>query len=247
MQPAREKIQKCLDDLKLKKKLQSLYIICVILPLILTDGFILYSVLSAEKVQQQHDMENLASAVQYSIYTTVMSAASMADSINLNRYLEEFLNTQYETPLAYVEGYQDLMRNSMFASSTAIINTKVTIYADNETLINGGEFGRISTIRETEWYQALKNYEKDAMLLFYYDDWKSPAVSAKRKILFLRRMNLVNSRGCEKVIKMEIDYNKVIRDIDGMNSESPVYICKDGKILLSNTKDNPLGQPFNDL
>ncbi|MCI9462709.1 MAG: histidine kinase [Lachnospiraceae bacterium] len=247
MQPAREKIQKCLDDLKLKKKLQSLYIICVILPLILTDGFILYSVLSAEKVQQQHDMENLASAVQYSIYTTVMSAASMADSINLNRYLEEFLNTQYETPLAYVEGYQDLMRNSMFASSTAIINTKVTIYADNETLINGGEFGRISTIRETEWYQALKNYEKDAMLLFYYDDWKSPAVSAKRKILFLRRMNLVNSRGCEKVIKMEIDYNKVIRDIDGMNSESPVYICKDGKILLSNTKDNPLGQPFNDF
>ncbi len=85
MQPAREKIQKCLDDLKLKKKLQSLYIICVILPLILTDGFILYSVLSAEKVQQQHDMENLASAVQYSIYTTVMSAASMADSINLNK------------------------------------------------------------------------------------------------------------------------------------------------------------------
>ncbi|MCM1039508.1 MAG: histidine kinase [Ruminococcus sp.] len=242
----REKIQRLLDDFKLKKKLQSLYIVCVILPLFLTDGFILYNMLSAEKVERQHEMENLASALQYNIYSTFMYASSTADSINLNKYIEEFLNTQYETPLAYVEGYQDFMRNSLLASSMAITNTKVTIYADNETIINGGEFGRISTISGTEWYQTLKNSEEDAMLLFYYDDL-SPSVSAKRKILLLRKMNLVSSHGCEKVIKIEIDYNKMIRDINGMNYESPVYICKDGKILLSNTKDNYQGQPFKEF
>ncbi|MCM1155822.1 MAG: histidine kinase [Roseburia sp.] len=242
----REKIQRLLDDFKLKKKLQSLYIVCVILPLFLTDGFILYNMLSAEKVERQHEMENLASALQYNIYSTFMYASSTADSINLNKYIEEFLNTQYETPLAYVEGYQDFMRNSLLASSMAITNTKVTIYADNETIINGGEFGRISTISGTEWYQTLKSSEEDAMLLFYYDDL-SPSVSAKRKILLLRKMNLVSSHGCEKVIKIEIDYNKMIRDINGMNYESPVYICKDGKILLSNTKDNYQGQPFKEF
>lgn len=247
MQSVREKIQKCLDDFKLKKKLQSLYIVCVILPLFLTDGFILYNAFSAEKAQRQHEMENLASAVQYNLYSTFEYAASTADSLNLNRYIEEFLNTQYDTPLDYVEEYQNFMRNSLFASSMAITNTKVTIYADNETVINGGEFGRISTICESGWYQALKSSDTDSVLMFYYDDWKSPAVTAKRKILFLRKMNLVSSHGCEKVIKIEIDYNKVIRDINSMNYESPVYICKDGKILLSNAKDNYLGQPFKEF
>ncbi|MDE6846809.1 MAG: histidine kinase [Lachnospiraceae bacterium] len=247
MQFVREKIQEHLDDFKLKKKLQSLYIVCVILPLFFTDGFILYNVFMSEKTQRQHEMENLASAVQYNIYSTFGNVASTADSLNLNKYIEEFLNTQYETPLDYVAEYQNFMRNSLFASSMAITNTKVTIYADNETVINGGEFGRISTIYETGWYQALMNNEKDTMLMFYYDDWKSPAVSAKRKILFLRKMNLVSSHGCEKVIKIEIDYNKVIRDIESMNYESPVYICQDGKVLLSNSKDNYLGQPFKEF
>lgn len=243
----REKIQERLDNFKLKKKLQSLYIVCVILPLFFTDGFILYNVFMSEETQRQHEMENLASAVQYNIYSTFGYASSTADSLNLNKYIEELLNTQYETPLDYVAEYQNFMRNSLFASTMAITNTKVTIYADNETVVNGGEFGRISTICETDWYQALKNNEKDTMLMFYYDDWKSPAVSAKRKILFLRKMTLVSSHGCEKVIKIEIDYSKVIRDIESMNYESPVYICKDGKVLLSNAKDNYLGQPFKEF
>lgn len=243
----KKKIQNRLDDYKLKKKLHILYIVCVILPLFFTDGFILYNVYSAEETQRQHEMENMASAVQYNIYSTVEYAASTADSLNLNRYIEEFLNTQYETPLDYVIAYQQFMRNSLFANSMAITNTRVTIYADNETVLNGGEFGRIASIRETGWYQTLKESENDAMLMFYYDDWKSPAVSAKRKILYLRKMNLVYSYGCEKVIKMEIDYNNVIRDISSMNYESPVYICKDGKTLISNAKDNYLGQPFSEF
>lgn len=244
MRPVTEKIQTLLQDFPLKKKLQGLYIFCVLVPLVLTDGFILYNVFRAEKIQKQHEMENLASAVQYHISGVFESAASMADAINLSSHIEEFLNAEFETPLDYVVAYQDFMNNSFFRNSMSVSNTKVTMYADNETIVNGGEVGRISTIRDTPWYQALSEDDRDAMLMFYYDDWQSPAVAAKRKILFLRKMNLVTKRGCEKIIKIEIDYSKVIRDIDGMNYESPVYIVKDGKILLSNTKDNYLGKDF---
>lgn len=244
MRHVTELIQTYLIDFPVKKKLQGLYIICVLLPLVLTDGFILNSVFKADKVQQQHEMENLASALQYHITGIFEQAASTADTMNLSSYIENFLNTKYETPLDYVVEYQDFMKHSFMGSSLSAGNAKVTIYADNETIVSGGEFGRISKIKDTQWYQTLQQDERDAMVLFYYDDWQSPAVAPKRKILFLRKMNLVTKHGCEKVIKLEIDYSKVTRDIDGMNYEAPVYICKDGKILLSNTKDNYLGQDF---
>ena len=82
MQPARDKIQKCLDDLKLKKKLQSLYIICVILPLILTDGFILYSVLSAEKVQQHSMVHDHAAAVSSRLFLFHLSIPFVFRSVS---------------------------------------------------------------------------------------------------------------------------------------------------------------------
>ena len=242
-----EQIEKYLMNFSLKKKLRIFYIVCVIFPLMLTDGFILHSVFTAGRAQQQHDMENLASALQYYVVGTFEQAAATADTLNLSSYIENFLEKRYETPLDYVTEYQEFMNQSFLGSSINSGDVRVTIYADNNTLVNGGRFGTIDKIRDTTWYQTLKQDDRDAVLLFYYDDWQSPAVAPKRKILFLRKMNFAARRGCEKVIKLEINYSKVIRDIDKMNYELPVFICKDGKVLLSNTKDNYLGQDFSEF
>lgn len=79
------------------------------------------------------------------------------------------------------------MNQSFLGSSINSGDVRVTIYADNNTLVNGGRFGTIDKIRDTTWYQTLKQDDRDAVLLFYYDDWQSPAVAPKRKILFYVR------------------------------------------------------------
>ena len=69
-------------------------------------------------------------------------------------------------------------------------------------------------------------------------------VGAKRKILFLRRMNCYGP-GCEKVVKIELDYSALVRGLVKMNYESPIYICSDGKILYSNDgKSSSTGMDF---
>ena len=182
-----EQIEKYLMNFSLKKKLRIFYIVCVIFPLMLTDGFILHSVFTAGRAQQQHDMENLASALQYYVIGTFEQAAATADTLNLSSYIENFLEKRYETPLDYVTEYQEFMNQSFLGSSINSGDVRVTIYADNNTLVNGGRFGTIDKIRDTTWYQTLKQDDRDAVLLFYYDDWQSPAVAPKRKILFLRK------------------------------------------------------------
>ncbi len=237
------KIQKYLDDFKLKTKLRILYSLCVIIPLVVTDGLVLYTVFHAETVQTRHEMENVANAVHYNLASTVEYTASTAESINRNNAVEEFLNETYRKPIEYIDNYQKI-KNSLFGSSMGVDNTTVTIYADNRTIINGGEFARISKVKEEPWYKIFSQSERNAMVMFYYDNWNAPAIQPKRKILFLRKMNFNSKRGCEKVIKMEIDYSSITRDIEGMNYAYPVYICQNGRVLLSNTKENAVGQPF---
>ncbi len=244
MRELREKLENWMNDYKLKEKLQVLYIFCVLIPLIVTDGVILSNVIHSEQEKQQHEMENVASAVQYSLSSAVEHSAATAKNIYMNAYIEEFLNTKFETALDYVVKHQEFMKDTLFESSMGLDNTQVTMYADNETIVNGGEFARLSTVRETKWYQYFEENGKDMLLLFYYDDWKSPAVEAKRKLLFLRKMNFFTNSPCEKVLKIEIDYSNIVRNLDRMNYELPVYICRDGKIMLSNEGHSSVGQAF---
>lgn len=240
----KDKLERWLNDYKLKKKLQVLYLFCVLLPLFVTDGIILYTMIHSEQEKQQYEMADLANAVEYNLSRSVEYVAATANNIYLNKYIEEFMNTSFETPLDYVAAKQRLLKDTLFEGSIAMDNILVTMYADNETIINGGEFCRLSEVKSTNWYQNLQESAQNMQLLFYYDDLRVPAVSARRKILFLRKMDFFPNPPCEKVVKIEIDYRDIVRSIEAMNYEWPVYICRDGKIMLSNEGHNSLSQEF---
>ena len=240
-------IQRYLEKLELKKKLQWLYMACVMIPLVLTDGIILFNLFSSEQVQVQQEMEDQAEAVRYYLLSTMEQASFMADSIAANGQIRDFLDRKYPTALSYVSEYQKMMTNHFFANSGGVNASTIMVYADNYTIISGGEFGKISDIKDEEWYKTAAKSEKDALLMFSYDNWRSPVTDANRRILYLRKMNSAAGDSCQKVIRIEINYSKVIRDIDGMNYELPMYLCRDGKVLLSNMKDNYLTRPFPDF
>ena len=69
------------DNFTIKRKLIILYVFCVIVPLIITDSVIGGIVFQSEKVNQQHEMENIASAVRYNLSSEIDSAAKYAKSI----------------------------------------------------------------------------------------------------------------------------------------------------------------------
>lgn len=242
-----QQIECWMNDFKLNKKLLLLYISCVLLPLIATDSVILYTVVHSEQVERQHVMENDANAVSYNFSNTIENVASTAKNIYTNQTIEDFLNRQYETPLEYVVAYNRFMQTSLFNSSIGTSNTQITIYADNETIVNGGEFGTISSIRETAWYRYLTESGLDTMLYCYYDNEKSPAVDAKRRILFIRRMKFFGEESCEKIVKIEIDYSNLVRNLNNMSYQSPVYICQNNQILLSNSGHCNVGQDFEEF
>ena len=237
------KLERWMNNYKLNKKLLFLYVACVLLPLIVTDSVVIYIALHTEEVKQQHMMENDVNAVQFSFSNSIESAASVVKAVDTNEYIDNFLNEKYESSLSYFVACNKA-KNLLFNNNIGGDSSRMTIYADNETITNGGKFSRLSSIKDEEWYQYMVQTGCNTCVYTYYDQSRSPVVGAKRKILFLRRMNCYGS-GCEKVVKIELDYSALVRGLVKMNYESPIYICSDGKILYSNDgKSSSTGMDF---
>lgn len=221
-----------------------LYVFCVLLPLVVTDSIVLHIVMNDQNAKQQHAMENEANAIQYSLTNSVDYAAATAKQIYLNEYIERYLNREYASALEYVEAYQDFVKTTLFRGGAGMDNTIITMYADNPTIVNGGEFSRLSVIEDTGWYQTFKESGRDELLYFYYDDEKSPIVEPKRKIMFLKRLDFFSGGRCEKFLKIELNYSNIVRGLVKLGYEFPVYVCQGDRVLLANDGHSSINQNF---
>lgn len=130
------KFYQFMNNIRLSRKLTILYVMCVLLPLVVTDSAVLYIVLNNQHAKQRHAMENEASAIQYSLTNNIDYAAATAKQIYMNEYIERYLNRDYADALAYVEAYQDFVKTTLFKGGAGMDNTIITMYADNPTIVN---------------------------------------------------------------------------------------------------------------
>ena len=112
-----QKLENRIDNCNIKKKFYYLYIICILLPLVITDSIIVYIVIRSEKISQYKEMENAANAVQYSLSSTFEQAAGFAKKIYMNKYVNEFLDKEYKNTYDYVTSYYDFFRATRFEDS----------------------------------------------------------------------------------------------------------------------------------
>jgi len=238
------KLYQHINNISLSRKLTILYVCCVLLPLVVTDSVVLYIAVNNQHTKQQHAMENEASAIQYSLTNSIEYAAATAKQIYMNEYIERYLNCEYAGPLAYVEAYQDFLKTTLFKGGAGMDNSIITMYADNPTIVNGGEFSQLSVIEDTDWYRTFEESGQNTLLYFYYDDEKSPAVEAKRKVLFLKKLDFFSGSRCEKFLKIELDYSNMVRGLVKLGYEFPVYVCQGDSVLLANDGHSSVNQNF---
>lgn len=237
-------LQRWLEKLNLTRKMLVLYLGCVMAPLVITDTFVFWSIVRSEQDNVRHEMENVVSAVEYNLKTEVERAATLGKSIYLNSYINEFLTRNYDSELEFYNAYLAFMEDTLFESSLGSQQMKIVMYADNPTIVSGSEFHQLGRVKNTEWYQEFSQYDQDVMLHCYYDTSGLLEASPSRKVSLIRRLNLYQRDGCEKVLKIDLDYSGMIRTLESMKYDFPVYVCEDGKALLSNRSDQGMLKPL---
>ncbi|MCD8347479.1 MAG: histidine kinase [Lachnospiraceae bacterium] len=238
-------LEEKLNNLNFKKKLILFYLFCVLVPLFLTDGIILFLFLRNETAELQNRMENMASAVQYDLSYTLEEAANEITSVYLNRTLNDFLEQNYESTLDFWEASLEIADMAYFATgSTASGDGWMVLYGDNDTIVNGGHFYSLSDAMDTEWYQQLEISDLDMALCFYYVGESDPSASSQRKVCLVRRLNYYKDLQSEKLARMDLDYSTLVRSLTNMNYDLSVYICSGDTILYSNDGHSSTKEDF---
>ena len=241
-------MEEIINDYSIKKKLILFYLCCVLLPLFITDSVILGIIYSGEVSDKRDEMEGIASAVEAELDYNLEEAAKMANAIYLSRYINEFLDQRFESGVDFFEASLDIEKKNFYEiSGSSSSATYITMYSDNETIINGNHFYKMSAAKKEKWYRGLQESDADMKLFFYYVGDDNPSANILRKISLVRKMDYYKDLKCEKLVRIDLDYSNFVRQLSGMQYNMPVYICLGDMIIWSNEGDSGTRTDFSYL
>lgn len=223
----REWIQRWLNHYSVRKKLVIVFVVCVIIPLIVTDSIVAALVLQTEKRKSEYEMKNIANAVKYDMEFIFGEAQRMTAAVYINKYLYDFLNKQYDSNLEFVSARHIMIKNSVYENSYGFSDSNMVIYADNPSLVDGGYFKKINEIKDEAWYTSFQESGRALQLQFYFD-------GEQRRVSLIRKLNYYSNSGGEKLVKLDLGYNSLLHNITKVDYSMPVYVCDKGRILFSN-------------
>ncbi len=245
MGKALHKLERWMDDFTIRKKFYIFYVVCVLIPLIVTDSVVFLTTAKSDRERREHEMSNIASAVEYSLSSMIGNAGEIANSIYTNRDFEDFLSKRYTNSAEYVAAYQDFLSRTLLENALGMNGMIFTLYTDNDTVVNGGRVNTLDKLRDTESYLRLNEEGKSKGLFFVYDD-SSSRITRERRIIYLQRLDFYDAE-TEKYLKIEFDYGSMVRTLKNMNYDNEVLICEGDRILLSNGQYGSYGSEFQRL
>lgn len=225
-----------LNKLNLNRKFVVIYVFCVIIPLVLTDGFILRALINEESNNYRFSRENEAAAYKSEIVKTFEYDAVIARAIDQNDTINRLLDSGYADPYNYYSAYYSYVEDSFFKTLAGLKRDKILIYVDNPTISNGKYFCQLSRAEKEPWYQMFIESGKKEALLVYYDE--NEAVSEKKKFIYAVRSSNDNSK-VDKIITISNDISALSQTLKGIPVTSSVYVCTDDDFVpFSNVGDN---------
>lgn len=242
-----KKLEIFMNDFNISKKLLIIYVFCVILPLVLTDSVILYMIYDAGQKERLYEYENIVNSIRYDLAYTFEDVVNQMNDVYMDSAVNDFLNKIYENPYEYFEANVALDGRSSLNRLGGYHISNAVIYADNDTIVNGGHFSKLSGVKDTVWYQNFLESGRNMSMSFYYIGFEDVSAPLKRRISLVRRLDYFKNEGCEKILRLDVDYNMMASKLTQLNYGYGVYICQGDRILFSNRGHSSSNEDFYNL
>lgn len=160
-------LEKYMDNIPIRRKFMQLYIVCVLVPLIITDSVVLYIVGGMERERERHEMANIANSVSYNINSMVDNAGEIAKSIYTNKSVNSFLEKEYDSSSEYYGAYRDFFQNTILENVLGMNQITFTMYTDNDTVIRGGKIDNMTSLKKTKAYEDRTGWKEAKTKAFF--------------------------------------------------------------------------------
>lgn len=226
--------------ISIKKKLQVLLVVCIFLPLVLTDTFILAIMVNAEKRDDHARMVDTAESTKYIISSFVESSYNFMSDLKTNINLNLFANANFESNLDYYDRYYKINKNTTFANERA----NATIYSDSPGVVSGGHFKALEGAKEKEWY---KQFEKSNNENFIYIDYTKVNWTSGRVFAVISDFNYYDSfleTVSKNIIYLDLNYSEIVSQLDNAKYPFTIYVCYGDQIVFSNDQKGGIYAPY---
>ena len=237
-----------LNNLSVRRKLLVLYVFCVLIPLIVTDGFIIGMFVRNERNRVSKEMESLAETTANDFSNEFRHSFNTANSIYSNARVREYLETDYSSTSDYTKAYTSNPIDPYITSKTPEIKD-IMLCVDNPSIVNGRHFYRINSINDSAWYKEYSKNATDTALIFFYSglDSGSYMQANTRRIAIIKNMSTETKNNIPMLAVIMLDYPTVVRDMHNPVGNYTVNICVEDRIILSNDGNAYNYVPFKSL
>lgn len=211
-------------------------VLLLIIPLIITDVVIIGVIYYSERNAKLHEMENVANGTHYTLYNQADSAAQLAKGIYTSRYVNDFINTEFDSDLDFYSRYHEFFNDTLIDLVDGASSMNYTFYLDNDTIISGSKFQNLAKASDFDWYKTMQEEKKGRGLFFEYD-------GKERRIYFFQKLNFYDKTS-NNILLIEIEYSSTIRTLMNLNYSAKTYIADEDRILLSNSNYSSVGKEF---
>ncbi|WP_022762458.1 sensor histidine kinase [Butyrivibrio sp. AD3002] len=230
----------------MKNRVLFLYIIVAIIPLLIMDVAALGAIVRSEKRERIHEMENAASAIQYTLANELDSADKLTQSVYTNKYIYDFIDRHYQSGLEYYEAYYSFFEDTLIDMVDGANNISYTFYVDNDSIINGAQFQRLETAEGQSWYEYIMASGRKLGLMFDYGGAITSVREDERRVYFYEILDMYDHRS-RNLLLVNIDYSYLSKLLQNTNYDLDVYVCDDEKILMSNKSEINAGKPYESI
>ncbi len=239
------KLQSGIDNKRIRTKTIYLYMLCVMVPVLITNIIVIGNILKASRDEAKETMNNIVEAVSQDITSALESAAYISMDLYANDSICKFLDTYYVNRSEFYQAYSSVFENYVFYASSRRLISSLTLYSDNPSMLSGGRYYRIDSVIAEEWYKEFTEADKDFMFLTYY---YRPYITSnnQRMISVVRRLNLTGVRQIEKIVKLDLNYSKINTNIKKSALDAIIYVCHQDTVIFTNDpKDKGVKNEFN--
>ncbi len=232
-----ERVLLNINNRKIRAKTIYLYVFCVMVPVLVTNIFIIGNAVKASHDEGVENINNIADSVAHDISSSLESAAYLTVDIYASNSIYKFLDTYYNNNGKFLQAYNRVFENYVFYASSKHLISGITLYSDNPTMLNGGRYYRIDTIQSEEWYRRFIRSEKDLFIYPYYNE--SIDINQKnRMISVIRKLSYIEMSDIEKIVKLDLNYDKLDEAIKSSAFDTTVYVCHRDKIIFGNDESD---------
>ena len=96
-----------LSNMKIRTKLLMIYFFCVLIPIILTDAIILYTVNRNSREDKVREIQFLMDRIAYNMKETIESCFLFTNGLYLDQHLDEFLERDFADGVTYYSQYME--------------------------------------------------------------------------------------------------------------------------------------------